>query len=245
MDLDISALLRPMQPGNPEVHSVEGQKYLTLTLPAPYQLNVQINVRNYKEEIEYICKRKNIPRDMQEFIVRNFEKSLAAKGSVQPPPSQNTARPPKELTDMKKISSTTTNTNLRTTMKQQIQHNSTASTIADRDKERSKRQAINLSAQMFKKVTREIAEEKADLYSSRKAQPRQYNPEIFERLHTETFDCNKETCKHTSTAQRMKDTDYLELRDRPVINSRSRQMGVTQKQPKASQEDSIHNRLYR
>jgi hypothetical protein len=49
---------------------------MELTLPHPYNTQTQISVKNYVSEIDYICKRKNVPRELQEFIVKNFEKNL-------------------------------------------------------------------------------------------------------------------------------------------------------------------------
>lgn len=65
MDLNLSGMMRPVKSPTEEPRVIEGRQYLSLTLPEPYQLSAQINLRNYKEEIEYICKRKNVPPQLQ------------------------------------------------------------------------------------------------------------------------------------------------------------------------------------
>ena len=48
MELNLSELLRPLQQVRQEPSTIEGRSYLTLALPAPYNLNVQISLQNYK-----------------------------------------------------------------------------------------------------------------------------------------------------------------------------------------------------
>ena len=116
MELNLSELLRPLQQDRQEPSTIEGRSYLTLALPAPYNLNVQISLQNYKSEIEYICKRKNVPKELQEFIVKNFERNAAATGD----PISSVKHTTIETSDAKKQLSTITNTNLRTTFKQPV-----------------------------------------------------------------------------------------------------------------------------
>jgi hypothetical protein len=116
MELNLSELLRPLQQVRQEPLTIEGRSYLTLALPAPYNLNVQISLQNYKSEIEYICKRKNVPKELQEFIVKNFERNATATGD----PISSVKHTTIETSDAKKQLSTITNTNLRTTFKQPV-----------------------------------------------------------------------------------------------------------------------------
>lgn len=78
MELNLSRLFDRETPPVPAAsRTISGQQFFELTLPPPYSTKTQISIKNYRSEIDFICKRKNIPKELQDSVIDLFERNLA------------------------------------------------------------------------------------------------------------------------------------------------------------------------